>query len=115
MQRIEVVSAISLRNIAVGVVQIPLPRAGLASLRRFVCEYSQTGNQPRAHVVIVKVAAHPAASRALHRGETLSLDPPSCRPSVIEAVVVVHVRANSGVKKLVAYGVSLVRGCRSAR
>src|SRR6266849_8194492 len=59
MQCVEVVAAISLRNIAVGVVEVPLPprRTGVVPRRRLRIQ-SKLRHQPGAYIVIVKVATN---------------------------------------------------------
>ena len=57
-QHVQVVAAIGLGNVAIGVARSHWPRAGLASLRGVIVRvHAELGHEPAADVVVVEVAA----------------------------------------------------------
>ena len=102
MQRVEVVTAVSLGDIAVGISQVPLSTriAGIVA-RRGLRIHPELRHQARTHVVIVKVSTNSKLRDAnFVRAEDLARSADRIVFRMVEIVVIDNVSSNFGRKKL---------------
>src|SRR5579862_1471489 len=102
VQHIKVVSAVGFRNVAISADDIPLPVAWAGVIPRGGCRiHAELRHQPRANVVVMKVAAHSELFE-LHftRAKKFARSPDRMVGRMIEIHHVVHIGPDLGSKEL---------------